>query len=219
MGLMQLNIMQSIAIWSLPVLFAVTIHEVAHGWVASKAGDKTAQFLGRVTINPFKHIDLIGTIVVPLALLYLGGFMFGWAKPVPINPRNFRHPRRDIIWVSLAGPVSNFLMAFVWGGIGFAGKLFVAQGMPNLYPIILMGQAGIIINCILGVLNLIPLPPLDGAKIVSSLLPGKMAYQYDRIEPYGFYILVLLIVTGVLSMLLSPAMQLINILFNLFGLY
>lgn len=108
MGLMQLNIMQSIAVWALPVLFAVTIHEVAHGWVASKVGDKTAQLLGRVTINPFKHIDLLGTIIVPLVLLYLGGFMFGWAKPVPINPRNFHHPRRDIIWVSLAGPVSNF---------------------------------------------------------------------------------------------------------------
>ncbi|MEK6730600.1 MAG: site-2 protease family protein [Pseudomonadota bacterium] len=219
MGLMQLNIMQSIAVWALPVLFAVTIHEVAHGWVASKVGDKTAQLLGRVTINPFKHIDLLGTIIVPLVLLYLGGFMFGWAKPVPINPRNFHHPRRDIIWVSLAGPVSNFLMAFIWGGIGFVGKLFVAQGMSNLYPIILMGQAGIIINCILGVLNLIPLPPLDGAKIVSSLLPGKMAYQYDRIEPYGFYILVLLIVTGVLGMLLSPAVQLMNVLFRLFGLH
>ena len=216
---MQLNIMQSIAVWALPVLFAVTIHEVAHGWVASKVGDKTAQLLGRVTINPFKHIDLLGTIIVPLVLVYLGGFMFGWAKPVPINPRNFHHPRRDIIWVSLAGPVSNFLMAFIWGGIGFVGKLFVAQGMSNLYPIILMGQAGIIINCILGVLNLIPLPPLDGAKIVSSLLPGKMAYQYDRIEPYGFYILVLLIVTGVLGMLLSPAVQLMNVLFRLFGLH
>ncbi len=199
--------LQNILIWAIPILFAVTLHEVAHGWVASKCGDKTALMLGRLTLNPLKHIDLMGTIVVPILCLVLGGFVFGWAKPVPVDYRNLKNPRRDMALVALAGPVSNILMAIFWAIIT---KIFLSSlqsGLQNGFAaqkiMVLMGVAGISINLMLAVLNLIPIPPLDGSRVVSSLLSRRLAMAYSAIEPYGFIILLLLIMTGSLSVILQ----------------
>jgi len=200
----QFNTLQLIAIWALPILFAITIHEVAHGWVASKLGDKTALMLGRVTLNPLKHIDPVGTILVPAFLLMLGGFIFGWAKPVPVNWHNLRHPKRDMALVAIAGPFTNFLMALGWAGIAKIGMYLFSLQMPGAIAIIYMGQAGIMINLVLMVLNLLPIPPLDGGRVLSSMLPVKISMVLDRLELYGFLILVLLIAMGVLGKLIGP---------------
>lgn len=213
--MMELSLLQKIIIWALPVLFAITIHEVAHGYVASKLGDKTALILGRLTFNPLKHIDMIGTVLVPLVLLFLGGFIFGWAKPVPINPRNFKNPRRDMALVSIAGPLSNLIMAFIWAAIMKLGLMLMGMGTKAGLPITLMGQAGIMINLVLMFLNLIPIPPLDGSRIVAAIIPMKWLYYYDRIEPYGFVILLLLIFTGVLGWIIGPGIMAIYKLFIL----
>jgi Zn-dependent protease len=203
---MEMTIIQKIAIWALPLIFAIPLHEVAHGWVASWFGDQTARLSGRLSLNPIKHIDLVGTIVVPLLMLMVSSFIFGWAKPVPVDPRNLNHPRRDMAFVSLAGPVSNLLMAVFWGAIAKVGIMILDQsgnsyvGMPLAY----MGGAGIIINIMLGVLNLLPLPPLDGGKFLLSLLPPRMAYKVSMIEPYGFFILIALAYSGVLSIVMTP---------------
>jgi len=217
--MIHLSLIQKIIIYALPLLFAITVHEVAHGWVASKLGDKTAQILGRLTLNPIKHIDMIGTIIVPLILLWLGGFIFGWAKPVPVNPRNFKNPRHGMALVSIAGPLSNLFMAIIWAIIMKLGLVLYGRGIHAALPVILMGQAGIFINLILMILNLIPIPPLDGGHFVSSLLPGRIAYYYDRIEPYGFLILLILIATHVLSLIFTPALFfLYRIIASIFGL-
>lgn len=216
----DLTIIQKIAIWALPLIFAITLHEVAHGFVASLFGDYTAKLSGRLTLNPIKHIDPIGTILIPLIMLYFSNFIFGWAKPVPVDPRNMHHPRRDMAIVALAGPLSNLLMAMFWGLIAKVGFL-VEQGNGAWFgiPLIYMGSAGIMINVVLGVLNLIPLPPLDGGKVLSSLLPPRAAYSFNMIEPYGFYILILLMFTGVLSNIMAPfVFFLINMISYLFGL-
>ena len=190
----------------IPVLFAITLHEVAHGWVAFRLGDPTAKMLGRLTINPFKHIDPIGTILVPLLTLYLGGVLFGWAKPVPINSRYFKHFRRDMALVAIAGPVSNFLMAIFWA--------LLLRATYNTHDgVSLMCQIGIMINLVLGVLNLIPIPPLDGSRVVSSLLPRKWAYYYDRVEPYGFFIILGLYFLGILTAIMDPVLQVLLKLF------
>lgn len=213
------SLVQKIAIWILPVLFAITVHEVAHGWVARRLGDPTAFVLGRLTLNPIKHIDPIGTVVVPLVLLAIGGFVFGWAKPVPVAWQNLRNPRRDMALVALAGPMANLLMAIGWGLVAKLGYLLL-NDIPFLaQPMILMGGAGIFINIILMVLNLLPLPPLDGGRVVTGILPGPMAYKFSRIEPYGFFILIGLLATGLLSDILGPPIEaILKLLYSLLSL-
>ncbi len=201
---MELSIVQKIAIWVIPVLFAITLHEVAHGWVASKLGDQTAQLAGRLSINPLKHIDLVGTIIVPLLMLAVGGFIFGWAKPVPVDARNIRYPRYGMVFVALAGPLANLLMAVFWAMIAKVGLSLNAWfGVPLVY----MGQAGMMINIVLCVLNCLPVPPLDGGRALYNLLPGRLSWGLYKIEPYGFLILILLMLSGILSYLLEPPIR------------
>ncbi|MDZ7642593.1 MAG: site-2 protease family protein [Desulfurivibrio sp.] len=200
----QLTLVQQLAVWALPLLFAITVHEVAHGWVANRLGDPTARLLGRLTLNPVKHIDPVGTIVVPGILLMLGGFVFGWAKPVPVDWRNLRDSRRDMMLVAAAGPLSNLVMAVGWGIILKIG-LGLANSWPMLgMPLVYMGGAGILINLVLMVLNLLPIPPLDGSRIVSGMLPAELAVQYNRLENVGFFILLALLATGTLGSILGP---------------
>ena len=202
---MEMTIIQKIAIWALPLIFAITVHEVAHGYVASLFGDQTAKLSGRLTLNPLRHIDLVGTIILPLLMLMTSNFIFGWAKPVPVDQRNLRNPRRDMAIVAVAGPCANLLMAFIWAGVAKLGVTFSANGNDWMgVPLTYMGEAGIMINIVLGVLNLIPLPPLDGGNILKNLLPPRMAYQLSFIEPYSFFILIILLVTGALSMIMGP---------------
>lgn len=211
--------LQSILIWAIPVLFAVTMHEVAHGYVANLFGDKTALMMGRLSLNPLRHIDLMGTIVVPVLCLLLGGFVFGWAKPVPVDYRNMRNPRRDMALVALAGPVSNLLMAIFWGVVAKIFLEMMRNGFSNGKVMFLMGIAGISINLMLAVLNLIPIPPLDGSRVVSSILSKNLARAYDALEPYGFIILILLLMTGMLATIMQiPYSVLFNGLYQLLGI-
>lgn len=197
-----MSLVQKICIWALPVLFAITLHEVAHGWAARSLGDRTAEMLGRLSLNPLRHIDPMGTVVVPVLLLALGGFLFGWAKPVPIGVRNLRHPRRDMALVAVAGPLANGMMALAWG---LLLKLALAMNATDgvWLGVRYMAMAGVMINLVLMVLNLLPLPPLDGGRVLSGLLPERYASVLDRIEPYGFFILIALMATGVLSQLMD----------------
>jgi Zn-dependent protease len=196
------DIIREIAIYAIPVLFAITMHEVAHGRVARHLGDPTAHMLGRLSLNPIRHVDPIGTVLVPAVMLFLGGFLFGWAKPVPVSARNFDNPRRDMALVALAGPLSNLAMAIFWALII---RLAIAIHMESVsLPMALMGKAGVFINVILMVLNLLPLPPLDGGRVLAGLLPGPMAAKLDRIEPFGFFIIIALLITGVLNYILLP---------------
>lgn len=218
---MDMTIIQTITIWALPLIFAITLHEVAHGYVASWCGDQTARLSGRLSLNPIKHIDLVGTIIIPgLMLLTKSPILFGWAKPVPVDARNLRNPRRDMALVALSGSVTNIFMALFWALIAKIG--FIAGANENTWlgvPLVLMGSAGIQINIWLGLLNLIPLPPLDGGKVMSSLLPPRAAIQYQKIEPYGFIILLVLVFSGGLSYILMPsAYFLISIITQLFGI-
>jgi Zn-dependent protease len=206
---MELTLIQKLAVWALPVIFAITVHEVAHGWVANRLGDPTARMLGRLTLNPIKHIDPIGSILVPGLLLLAGGFVFGWAKPVPITVQNMRNPRRDMALVALAGPVSNLVMAFLWALIARAAA-FLENSWALATPLIYMGLAGMAINLALAVLNLLPIPPLDGGRVLSNLLPPRMSATLDRIEPYGFFILLGLIITGLLGHILGPPYALLQ---------
>jgi Zn-dependent protease len=217
----ELNLLQVIAIYALPVIFAITLHEAAHGYVAKHFGDMTAYMEGRVSLNPLRHIDPFGTVALPLILLGLtklvgGGIIFGWAKPVPVNFANLRHPKRDMLWVAAAGPLSNFVMALIW-----ALLVKIGLSLPENYfalPLALMGAAGVFFNIIIMVLNLVPLPPLDGGRILVSLLPQRMAWRVARIEPYGFMILILLLLTGVLGTMLWPAIgALMALVAALFG--
>lgn len=211
----QLNTIQQIAIWILPVVFAVTLHEAAHGYVAYKLGDDTAFKLGRITANPLKHIDLIGTIVLPMVLMLTSGFIFGWAKPVPVNQNKLRRPKRDFVIVALAGPTSNFLMGIFWVSI-----LKLCLWFPHndaLYYIGLMCQAGITINVLLMVLNFIPIPPLDGSRFISYVLPPPWDKRFDKITSFGIIIILVLIATGVLSKIMLPAIAFVQ--HGLFALY
>ena len=211
------GIIRGISIWALPVVFAVVLHEVAHGWVADKLGDDTARWMGRLTLNPIKHIDPVGTVLIPIALLVMGSpFLFGYAKPVPIDFRKLGNPKRDMVWVAAAGPATNLLLAIVstllfWLAIQLPPALgWVAA------PLAMMSQASIIINMVLCIFNLLPLPPLDGGRVAVGLLPGPAAYQLSRLEPYGFLIIVLLLFTGVLQRVIwPPIMGSINILMSL----
>lgn len=194
------NIIQAIAVYAIPVLFAITVHEAAHGYVARMFGDNTAFVLGRVTLNPVKHIDPLGTIVIPLGMVLLTGFMFGWAKPVPVDWGSLRKPKRDMIWVAAAGPGVNLAMAVVWA---LLYRVLSAAGVQENY-FYLVAQAGISVNLVFMALNLLPIPPLDGGRIVSGLLPTRMSMAYSRIEPYGLFILLALMFTGALSFFLRP---------------
>ncbi len=204
---MELNVIQVIAIYALPVIFAITFHEAAHAYAAKYFGDLTAYSQGRVSLNPIRHIDPIGTVALPLLMLALsklfgGGFIFGWAKPVPVNFGNLRNPKRDMLWVAAAGPGANLVMAIFW-------VLMVKLSLTDMLgsfsmPLALMGAAGVMVNAIFMVLNLLPIPPLDGGRIMVSLLPHRQAYQFSRIEPYGFFIILALMFTHVLDYVMWP---------------
>ncbi|CAC9567900.1 FIG004556: membrane metalloprotease [uncultured Gammaproteobacteria bacterium] len=190
---------QTLLIYVIPLIFAITIHEVAHGWVANQRGDSTAKMLGRLTLNPVKHIDPVGTLLVPAVLFFTGSpFLFGWAKPVPINFNALKSPKKDMIAVALAGPISNFIMALFW--------LFILSFTLNISNQFLfeMAKFGIAINLVLGVFNLLPLPPLDGSRVVTALLPNYLAYQYNKLEHYGLYILLGLLFLGVFEYVVLP---------------
>ncbi|MGH8225334.1 MAG: site-2 protease family protein [Gammaproteobacteria bacterium] len=203
-----LNIAQKIAIWAIPVIFAITLHEVAHGFVAWRLGDPTAKMLGRLSVNPIRHVDPIGTVLVPLVMLILpGGFLFGWAKPVPIGVRNLKNRRRDMALVGAAGPAANFLMAVFWALIVRLGYSLSTSAPSLALPIALAGVAGVFINSILMVFNLVPLPPLDGGRVAASLMPPRWANVYDRVEPFGVWIVLLLLLTGVIGFALSPVLR------------
>jgi Zn-dependent protease len=202
----SLSLLQKISVYALPVLLAITVHEAAHAYAAKRCGDATAYMLGRLTLNPLKHIELFGTVLLPLMCMAFGGFIFGWAKPVPVNFSALKNPRSGTFWVALAGPLANLVMAIVWTLL-----LKSAMFMQNDYsePLALMSQAGMMINVMLMALNLLPIMPLDGGRIVYSLLPGRLAWQYGRIEPYGTLILMGLFITNLLSPLLGPVVRLV----------
>jgi len=200
------QLVQTISLAIIPVLFAITLHEAAHGYVARHFGDMTAWQQGRISLNPMRHIDPVGTVLVPLVTLLVGGILFGWAKPVPVNFAALRRPKQDMLWVAIAGPASNLFMALGWG---LLYKL--AWLMPDSYfaePLMGMAEWGIKINVILMLLNLLPLPPLDGGRVAVSLLPHRQAWQLSKIEPYGMFILIFMAVTPVLGWILLPLVRL-----------
>lgn len=201
-----LSLIQKIAVWGLPVLLAITLHEAAHAYAAHRLGDSTAKMLGRLSLNPIRHIDLMGTIIVPILVGVLShfNFVFGWAKPVPVNGNQLRNPRRDMALVTAAGPLSNFVMAILWAALFKLALSLNPQSSASVLFLAYTAQAGIIINLILAFLNLLPVPPLDGSRVVASLLPPKQSQQYLRIEPFGFMILLALLFTGALGWILSP---------------
>lgn len=212
---MAQDIVWQLSVWALPVLVAIVFHEVAHGWVANRLGDPTADRMGRLTLNPVAHIDVVGTLLVPAMLIVMGGPVFGWAKPVPVNFNNLRDPRRDMVWVSLAGPGTNLLIALVSLVVL---KLIVLNGAGGqgsvssyvLLPLAYMLQASVSINIVLAVFNAFPIPPLDGSKVLMGFLPDEMAMQLARLEPYGFMIIIVLLATGVLNVLLIPMIRLVH---------
>ncbi len=206
----------AISVWAIPVLLAITLHEVAHGWTARYFGDHTAQLLGRLSLNPLRHIDPLGTVMVPGALLLAFGFpLFGWAKPVPVETSALRHPRRTSIMVALAGPAANILMAALWGGV-LAAVLQIRRGQTLDSWVLLMAQAGIKLNAVLAVFNLLPIPPLDGGRVLVGLLPARFGAGLEKIAPAGMFIVVGLAVLGLLGWLFRPtyraAGQLIHVL-------
>jgi len=208
---MQLeHLIQTVSLAAIPVLFAITLHEAAHGYVARHFGDMTAYQQGRISLNPLRHIDPVGTILFPLLTLWLGGILFGWAKPVPVNFSALRRPKQDMLWVAIAGPASNLLMALGWALVYKVAWLFPGNYFAE--PMLGMAEWGLKINIVLMVLNMLPLPPLDGGRVLVSLLPHRQAYQLARIEPYGMFILIFLAITPVLGMVLSP---LVNMMFKL----
>lgn len=214
----ELTLIQRIVVWLLPVMFAITVHEVAHGWVAKQLGDRTASQMGRLTLNPLKHVDLFGTIIIPVLLLISGtGFIFGWAKPVPVDPRNFIRPRRDMAIVAFAGPMSNFIMAVLWALLARLGVIINIDAISH--PLIYSGIAGISINLVLALLNLLPIPPLDGSRILSGILPHYWAWQYNKLERFGFIIVLIFLSTNILNAILAyPMFEAQKLFFSIAGL-
>ena len=213
------HIIQVIVLYAIPGIFAITLHEAAHGYAARHFGDLTAYQAGRISLNPLRHIDPLGTLLVPaLILLASGGkYAFGWAKPVPVNFGRLRHPKQDMFWVAAAGPMANLVMALCWA----AAVKIAAMATPNYFtqPMLLMAQGGIVINIVLMVLNLLPLPPLDGGRIAVSLLPHRAAFRFAKIEPYGMMILLILMFTGVLNVIMWPFIAAaISVIAGLFGI-
>jgi Zn-dependent protease len=200
----DLTMVQRVAVWALPLVFAVTVHEAAHGWVADRLGDSTARRLGRITLNPLPHIDLLGTIIVPLLMLTFTGFVIGWAKPVPVAVERLGHPKRDMAIVAAAGPAVNLLMALLWSLILLIAHNLVHSLSTVAIPLLLMSIAGIFINLVLMAINLLPVPPLDGGRILTGVLPQPASGLLARVEPFGLFILIALLVTGVVGMVLGP---------------
>lgn len=205
---MELTLIQTIAVYALPVIFAITLHEAAHGYAALKFGDSTAKMLGRITLNPLKHIDPLGTILVPILAYMSSGFLFGWAKPVPVNFGQLRRPKQDMLWVAAAGPAANIVMAVFWAGMIKLAHLMA--GSDYAQPLALMGSAGVMINAILAALNLLPIPPLDGGRIAVSLLPHRWAAMLASVERYGLFIVLGLLFTGLLNTLIGPIIDLVQ---------
>ncbi len=194
------NIIYTLAVNAIPLLLAITLHEAAHGYVARMFGDRTAEMLGRITLNPLKHIDMVGPLIVPAITLAIGGFVFGWAKPVPVNTSALRNPKRDMIWVAAAGPLSNFIMAIGWA---------ILLKVSDSSALDAIAQAGISWNVGLMVLNLLPILPLDGGRILAGLLPGPLSYKYSRLEPYGLYIVLGLSIAQLLGPILFPLYKIV----------
>ncbi len=194
--------LETIFIWAVPLLFAITLHEYAHGWMAYRLGDGSAKMLGRLTLNPIKHIDPVGTILVPVMLLLMPvSFIFGWAKPVPVNFNALNNPKRDMFWVAIAGPVSNIIMAIDWLIVAYIANWL------DIELLSFVGAAGVFVNLLLAIFNLLPLPPLDGGRVLSALLPKELAFYYDKIEPYGFFILIALLFLGVFQLVILPILS------------
>lgn len=199
-----MSTLEALSIWILPLLFAITLHEVAHGWMARYLGDPTAEQMGRLSLNPIKHIDPVGTLLVPLLLFFLGGFIFGWAKPVPVNISRLHSPKRDMAIVAVAGPLANLTMALLWALLAKLATGLYPSNEWVAIPLISMGQVGISINLILMILNLLPVPPLDGGRVLAGVLPDRLAYGVLRVEPFGLFIVLGLLVAGLLSQILVP---------------
>jgi len=202
----ELSLVQRLAVWALPLIFAVTVHEAAHGWVADRLGDDTARRMGRITINPLPHIDLVGTILVPMLMLAFTGFLIGWAKPVPVDVARLRSPKRDSAVVAAAGPLVNLVMAVIWSVVLLLAQLLLLSAHAVAYPLLLMAGAGVFINLVLMAINLVPIPPLDGGRILVGVLPMGLARGLAAIEPYGIFILIALLVSGILGMVLGPVL-------------
>ncbi|MEK9777603.1 MAG: site-2 protease family protein [Methylophilaceae bacterium] len=212
---MELTIIQKISAYALPILFAITVHEAAHGYVARYFGDMTAHYMNRISLNPLRHIDPVGTVIFPALTLLVGGILFGWAKPVPVNFSNLTNPKKDMFWVALAGPAANLVMAIFWT-ILLARINFFPQDAELFMRV--MCLAGIQINIVLMVLNLLPIPPLDGGRIAVSVLPHPWSNYVAGLERYGFFILIFLLVSGLLSQILMPLVRMSQgIIFGIFG--
>ncbi|MEN8132512.1 MAG: site-2 protease family protein [Pseudomonadota bacterium] len=209
-----MSTLQTLSIWVLPLLFAITLHEVAHGLTARYLGDTTAEELGRLSLNPIRHIDPVGTLLVPLLLFFVGGFVFGWAKPVPVDMARLNNPKRDMAVVAVAGPLANLFMALLWASVSKLGMVLYGDFDWIAIPMLYMGQAGIAINLILMILNLLPIPPLDGGRVLAGLLPDRMAYALSRVEPYGFFIVLGLLALGILGQILSPPYAVLSDMIN-----
>jgi Zn-dependent protease len=211
------DFLRKVSIYSIPVLFAITLHEVAHGWVARYFGDRTAELLGRLSLNPLRHIDPVGTVIVPAIMLMIGGPLFGWAKPVPVASKALRNPRRAMVLVAIAGPLANLAMACLWCGV--LGAVVRVNGNATLiYWIAQMAQAGIVINVVLAIFNLLPIPPLDGGRVLAGLLPSAWSAKFQKIEPVGLFLVLGLSAFGMLGWLFDPAFRAVGRVINaLFG--